>query len=53
VRTKKVPEALAALNGDVLGLMDWLQIRNTAVQMRHFDAQAIEALHLLVGKLSR
>ena len=53
VRTKKSPEVLTALNVGVLGLMDWLKVRNVAAQMRHFDAHAIEALHLLVGKLSR
>jgi hypothetical protein len=33
------PEALAALNGGILALMDWLGVSNVAKQMRHFCAQ--------------
>ena len=47
------PEALAALNGGVLALMDWLQVPNVASQMRHFCAHPVEALHLLCSKLLR
>jgi predicted transposase YbfD/YdcC len=53
VRMQGVPQALAALNGGILALMDWLGVRNVAKQMRHFCAQPREALHLLLGKLSR
>jgi len=53
VRVKGAPLALAALNGGVLALMDWLQVTNVASQMRHFCAQPHEALLLLLGKLSR
>lgn len=47
------PEALAALNGGVLALMDWLGVTNVASQMRHFCAHPEEALQLLCGKLIR
>jgi hypothetical protein len=53
VRITGAPEALAALNGGVLALMDWLQVSNVASQMRHFCAHPVEALHLLCGKLLR
>lgn len=47
------PEALVALNGGVLALMDWLQVPNAASQMRHFCAHPEEALQLLFCKLLR
>ncbi len=53
VRLSRAPEALAALNGGVLALMDWLQVRNVASAMRHFCARPLEALHLLCGELLR
>ena len=53
VRITGAPQALAALNGGVLALMDWLQVRNVASQMRHFCAHPHEALLLLCGELSR
>ena len=53
VRMSGAPQALAALNGGVLALMDWLQVRNVASAMRHFCAHPLEALHLLSGELSR
>lgn len=53
VRITGAPEALAALNGGVLALMDWLQVPNVASQMRHFCAHPLEALHLLCSKLLR
>jgi hypothetical protein len=53
VRIKGAPQALAALNGGVLALMAWLGVSNVASQMRHFCAHPHEALHLLLGKLSR
>jgi predicted transposase YbfD/YdcC len=53
VRITAAPQALAALNGAVLALMDWLQVSNMASQMRHFCAHPREALQLLYGKLMR
>ncbi len=53
VRMTGAPEALAALNGGVLALMDWLHVPNVASQMRHFCAHPVEALQLLCGKLLR
>jgi predicted transposase YbfD/YdcC len=53
VRITGAPQALAALNGGVLALMDWLQVRNVASAMRHFCAHPLEALQLLCGKLLR
>ncbi len=53
VRMSGAPQALAALNGGVLALMDWLQVSNVASQMRHFCAHPEEALQLLYGKLLR
>lgn len=52
IRVKGAPQTVAALNGGVLALMDWLGVRNVASQMRHFDAHPREALHLLLGRLS-
>jgi len=53
VRITGAPQALAALNGGVLALMDWLQVRNVASQMRHFCAHPTEALQLLCHALLR
>lgn len=53
VRTRGVPEVLAALNGGILALLDLRGVKNVAKQMRHFCAQPREALQLLLGKLSR
>ncbi len=53
VRLSGAPQALAALNGAVLALMDWLQVPNVASQMRHFCAHPTEALHLLYHQLLR
>ena len=53
VRITGAPQALAALNGGVLALMDWLHVPNVASQMRHFCAHPVEALHLLCHKLLR
>jgi predicted transposase YbfD/YdcC len=53
IRLAGAPEALAALNGGVLALMDWLQVLNVAAQMRHFCAHPLEALQLLCGRLLR
>lgn len=53
IRVQGAPQTVAALNGGVLALMDWLGVSNVASQMRHFDAHPLEALHLLLGRLSR
>lgn len=53
VRVEGAPQALAALNGGILALMDWLEVRNVAQQMRHFCAHPHEALQLVLGGLSR
>ncbi len=53
IRMTGAPQALAALNGGVLALMDWLHVPNVASQMRHFCAHPLEALQLLCDKLSR
>jgi predicted transposase YbfD/YdcC len=53
VRLAGAPQALAALNGGVLALMDWLHVSHVASQMRHFCAHPVEALQLLCGKLLR
>jgi predicted transposase YbfD/YdcC len=53
VRITGAPQALAALNGGVLALMDWLQVSNVASQMRHFCAHPENALQLLFCKLLR
>src|SRR5947209_13114630 len=53
VRVKGAPQALAALNGGILALMDWLGVSNVASQMRHFCAHPHEAIHLLLGRLKR
>lgn len=53
VRQAGAPEALAALNGGVLALRDWLGVSNVASQMRHFCAHPQEALQLLCGRLNR
>lgn len=53
VRTRGVPEALAALNAGLLALMDFMGVKNVAKQMRHFCAQPHEALSWLLRDLSR
>lgn len=53
VRSRGVPEVIAALNGGILALMDFLGVRNVAKQMRHFCAQPQEVRELLLGNLSR
>src|SRR5207248_1913977 len=37
VRSKHAPHVLATLNNAVLGLLDWLHVKNAAAQMRIFD----------------
>src|SRR2546426_930562 len=53
VRMTGAPQALAALNGGVLALMDWLHVPNVASAMRHFCAHPEQALQLLYRKLLR
>ncbi len=53
IRVAGAPQALAALNGGVLALMDWLQVRNVPSQMRRFCAKPHEALQLLCGAFVR
>ena len=53
VRMSGAPQALAALNGGVLALMDWLHVPNVASQMCHFCAHPGEALQSLCCKLLR
>ena len=52
VRVAGAPQALAALNGGLLALMDWLQVCNVASQMRHYCAHPRDALLLLCSELS-
>lgn len=52
IRTKGVPEVFAALNGGLLALMDHMNVKNVAKQMRHFCAHPDEALLWLFGDLS-
>jgi hypothetical protein len=40
---------LASLNNAGLGLLDWLQAKNAAAQLRIFDARPQEALFLLLA----
>jgi hypothetical protein len=40
VRIQGAPQSLAALNGGILALMDWLDVNNVASQMRHFLRKA-------------
>jgi predicted transposase YbfD/YdcC len=52
-RSQGASEAIAALNGRILALMDFLGVKNVKKRMRHFCAQPREALQLLLGELSR
>jgi predicted transposase YbfD/YdcC len=49
VRVKGAPEVLAALNGGILALMDFLDVKNVAKQMRYYCACPEKALQLLFG----
>lgn len=51
IRSRGVPEVIAALNGGLLSLLDFLGVKNVAKQMRHFCAQPREALQLLLCEL--
>lgn len=51
VRINKAPEVLAALNGGILALMDFLGVKNLAKQMRYYASNPQDALKLLCGNL--
>ena len=53
IRMKGAPQVLAALNGGILAIMDFLRVKNVAKRMRHYDAQPREVLQILLGSLSR
>jgi hypothetical protein len=52
VRITGAPAVLAALNGGLLALMDFLQVKNVAKQMRYYCANYEEALQVIFGHLS-
>ena len=52
-RVKGAPQVLAALNGGLLALLDFLGVTNVAKQLIHYSAHPRDALQLLLGKLSR
>src|SRR6266576_398901 len=53
VRINKAPEVLAAINGAILALMDFLGIKNLSKQLKYYCAYPKQAIQLLFGKLSR
>lgn len=53
VRMKGAPQVLAALNGGILAILDFLGVKNVAKQLVHYCAHPREALQLLLGRLSR
>lgn len=53
VRSHGAPEVIAALNGGLLAIFDFIGVKNAAKQMRHFCAKPREVLQLLLGELSR
>ena len=53
VRVKGAPPVLAAINGGILALMDFLGVKNVASKMRHFDEHYGEVLSLIFGTLAR
>ena len=53
VRVNGVPQVLAALNGGILAIMDFLGVKNVAKQLIHYCAHPREALQLLLGRLLR
>jgi predicted transposase YbfD/YdcC len=52
-RVKGAPQVLAALNGGLLALMDFLGVTNVVKQLIHYSAHPRDAIQLLLGKLSR
>ncbi len=53
VRINRAPEVLAAINGGILALMDFLGTKNLAKQLKFYCAHPEEAIQLLCGNLSR
>ncbi|HEY1349573.1 MAG TPA: ISAs1 family transposase [Ktedonobacteraceae bacterium] len=53
LRTAAALLALAALNGAVLALMDWLPVSTLAAQMRRFCAMPQQAFALVLGAFQR
>jgi len=53
VRMEGAPPVLAAINGGILALMDFLGVKNVASKMRHFDEHYGEVLSLIFGTLAR
>jgi predicted transposase YbfD/YdcC len=53
VRFQGAPEVIAALNGGVLAIMDFMAVKNVAKQMRHFCAHPHKIIQLLLGNLSK
>jgi predicted transposase YbfD/YdcC len=51
VRVRGAPEVIAALNGGILALMDYLGVTNVAKQMRYYCANPQEIIKLLFGSL--
>lgn len=51
VRKGEAPRLLAILNSFLLAVLDFLGVNNVAQQMRIFDAQPLQAVHLLLGSL--
>lgn len=51
VRKRNAPQVLAALNNVVLSVLDFLDVRNVAQQMRWFDAHPEQLVPLLLGSL--
>src|SRR5215472_11055015 len=51
IRVKGAPQVIAALNGGLLALMDYLGITNVVKQMRYYCANPQEIIKLLFGSL--
>lgn len=51
VRKRNAPQVLAALNNVVLSVLDFLDVRNVARQMRWFNAHPERLVRLLLGSL--
>ena len=53
IRRNGAPQVLAALNGAILAIIDFLGVTNVAKQLIHYCAHPKDAILLLLGKLSR
>ena len=51
IRVRGAPKVIAALNGGILALMDYLSVTNVAKQMRYYCANPQEIIKLLFGSL--